>query len=164
MISVRMASENELDLHELTWQEALPEFIAFNNEAIQQAAGGPAPTLNVIHGYGSSGAGGVLRKRLQGFLQEQAAAGRLEFIPGESVDSNPGHTLVLPVLPLPATDELLANEIVAYCRNPRTLNKINGKFRRHGVPAVKAAIDTLVRQRRLRMIGKDSRKTYEATE
>ena len=162
MISNHVESEQDLDLHEKTWNEALAEFIAFYNQAIQRAADVPQSRLNVIHGYGSSGAGGVLRKRLRNFLQEQSAAGRLEFTPGEHADANPGHTLVQPLLPLPATHEILAEEIWAYCKRPRTLSKISGKFRRHGEPAVKAAIESLVRQRRLRLAGKGSRKTYEA--
>lgn len=162
MISDHVVSEHELDLHEKTWAEALPEFIAFYNEAIARAAGGAAETISVIHGYGSAGTGGVLRKRIQNLLQEHAAQGRLEFTPGEHADANPGHTLVLPLQPLPTTRELLAEEIWAYCERPRTLSKLCGKFRRHGEPIVRLAIASLVRQRRLRMIGKGSRKTYEA--
>ena len=162
MISDHVVSVHELDLHEKTWTEALPEFITFYNEAIEHAAGGPPARLNVIHGYGSSGAGGVLRKRLQNFLKEHALQGRLEFTPGEHANANPGHTLVVPIQSLPALDELLSEEIWAYCARPRTLSKLSGKFRRHGEPAVKAAIESLIRQRRLRMVGKGSRKTYVA--
>lgn len=162
MISHEIASDHEIDLHEKTWTEALPEFIAFYNEAVQRAGGGTPARLNVIHGYGSSGSGGVLRKRLRIFLQEQADHDRLEFTSGEYADSNPGHTLVQPLQQLPATHEMLAEEIWAYCERPRTLSKICGKFRRHGAPSVKAAIESLIRQRRLRMAGKGSRKAYEA--
>ena len=162
MLAPDVDFEPEIDLHALTWHEALPAFIAFYNEAIEQAAGSPAGRLDVIHGYGSSGAGGVLRKRLRNFFQEHADHGLLEFTPGEFTDANPGHTLVLPIKPLPNTHEVLAAEILDYCVRPRTLSKIGGKFRRHGEPTVKAAIDSLVRQRRLRTTGKGSRKTYEA--
>ena len=162
MITQNVASQLELDLHELTWQESLPAFIAFYNEAIQRAAGGPAQRLNVIHGYGSTGEGGVLRSRLHGFLQEHATQGRLEFTPGEHADANLGHTFVVPIRPLPDMDELLAVDVLAYCAKPRTLSKISGKFRRHGEPTVKAVIVSLVRQRRLRASGKGHRKTYLA--
>ena len=163
MLAPDVEFEPEIDLHALTWHEALPAFILFYNEAIQHAAGGPAGRLDVIHGYGSSGAGGVLRKRLRNFLEEYAAQGRLECTPGEHADANPGHTLVLPIKPLPNTHEMLAAEILDYCARPRTFSKIGGKFRRHGEPTVKAAIDSLVRQRRLRTTGKGSRKVYEAS-
>ena len=78
------------------------------------------------------------------------------------MDANLGHTVVRPIAPLPVAFDLLAGEIWTYCERPRTLSKITGKFRRHGEPAVKAAIDSLVRQRRLRSHGKGSRKAYEA--
>ena len=84
MISHEIASGLEIDLHGKTWHEALPEFIAFYNEALHHAGGGPAARLNVIHGYGSTGAGGVLRKRLHNYLAEQARLGRLEFTPGRA--------------------------------------------------------------------------------
>ena len=146
----------------MAWHEALPAFIDFYNESIRQAAGGPAGLLNVIHGYGSSGNGGVIRKRLRIFLQEQTDQGRLEFTSGEHADANRGHTLVLPIQPLPAAADMLAEAIRAYCASPRTLSKISGKFRRHGEPAVKAVVASLARQQRLRLIGKGKRKTYEA--
>ena len=162
MITHETGSAHELDLHEQTWHEARQDFIEFYNDWLRGAGVGPAAAIDVIHGYGSSGAGGVLRKRLRIFLAEQALQGRLEFIPGERVDANLGHTVVRPIAPLPVAFDLLAGEILIYCARPRTLSKITGKFRRHGEPAVKAAIDSLVRQRRLRAVGKNSRKTYEA--
>jgi hypothetical protein len=162
MVVERVCLDCELDLHEHTWQEALSAFVSFYNEALQFAAGDPAPTLNVIHGYGSQGSGGVLRKRLQKYLQEQSAQGRLDYTPGEHVDANPGHTLVAPISHLPDANERLGEEILAYCERPRTLSKIYGKFRRHGEPTVRAALESLVRQRRLRTTGKGNRKTYEA--
>ena len=162
MISHEIASDREIDLHEQTWHEALPAFIAFYNEALHHAASDPIPTLDIIHGYGSTGAGGVLRKRLHNFLAEHARQGRLAFTPGEIADANPGHTLVQPIEPLPGTHDMLAEDILDYCARPRALSKITGKFRRHGEPAVLAAIDSLVRQRRLRPVSKGNRKAYEA--
>ncbi len=162
MIFQETGSAHELDLHEQTWLEAQQIFIDFYNDWLRGAGVGPAAAIDVIHGYGSSGTGGVLRKRLRNFLDEQALQGRLEFTPGEYVDANPGHTVVRPIAPLPVAHELLAGEIWTYCERPRTLSKITGKFRRHGEPAVRAAVDSLVRQRRVRTVGKNSRKTYEA--
>lgn len=158
----RAESDRTLDLHGQTWREALPDFIAFYNEAIEQAAGGPVSALDIIHGYGSTGNGGALRTRLRHFLVAHAAQGRLEFTPGENIDANPGHTVVTPMQPLPAAHEMLVEEIWAYCARPRALSKISGKFRRHGEPAVRAAIDTLVRQRRLRPVAKGNRKAFQA--
>ena len=156
-------SDHTLDLHGQTWREALPDFIAFYNQALARAGGLAPQSLDIIHGYGSTGNGGVLRTRLRNFLAERAAQGRLDFTPGENVDANSGHTLVTPIAPLPAAHEMLAEEILAYCARPRPLSKISGKFRRDGEPALKAAIDTLVKQRRLRPVTKGARKAFQAT-
>ena len=162
MSSFHAVSDHTLDLHGQTWREALPDFIAFYNQAFEDAGGFAPEALDIIHGYGSTGAGGVLRTRLRNFLAGHAAQGRLDFIPGEIRDANPGHTLVTPIAPLPAAHEMLAEEIVAFCARPRPLSKISGKFRRHGEPAVKAAIVTLVKQRRLRPVTEGNRKAYVA--
>ncbi len=162
MSSSQAESDHTLDLHGQTWHEALPDFIAFYNQALARAGGFAPETLDIIHGYGSTGNGGVLRTRLRHFLAEHAAQGRLDFTPGENIGANPGHTLVTPIQPLPAAHEMLAEEVLAYCARPRTLSKISGKFRRHGEPAVKTAVDTLVRQRRLRPVARGTRKAYAA--
>lgn len=62
------ADARTIDLHGLTWTEAQAAFIEFYNGAVRQA-GGKAGSLNVVHGYGSTGTGGVLRTRLRGFLE-----------------------------------------------------------------------------------------------
>ena len=51
-------------------------------------------SLDVVHGYGSTGEGGVIRGRLRGFLERHNDC--LEFRPGENVDGNQGHTIVIP--------------------------------------------------------------------
>ena len=84
----------ELDCHGKTWAEALAEFIARYNGALQAGSG---DTLDIIHGYGSTGAGGTIRARLRAFLDRYP--NRLEWQPGESVDGNQGHTLVRPGRP-----------------------------------------------------------------
>ena len=53
-----------LDLHGLTWAEAEASFIEFYNQTVRQA-GKDAVRLDVVHGYGSSGTGGVWRIRVQ---------------------------------------------------------------------------------------------------
>ena len=156
-------SAHELDLHEQTWLEAQHNFIEFYNDWLQGAGGGAARCRGRHPRLRFAGTRGVLRKRLQSFLAEQAGQGRLEFIPGEYVDSNLGHTVVRPIVPLPvARTSCSPKRCWPTVSAPRSLSKICGKFRRHGEPTVKAAIDSLVKQRRLRLIGKGSRKAYEA--
>jgi hypothetical protein len=153
-----MAS-HEIDLHGQTWSEALAAFIEFYNDEVLRAGGGEAGRLNVIHGYGATGVGGVLRTRIRAFLQRHED--RLEFIPGEKVDGNQGHTIVVPMEPLPGTEDLLAEQVWAYCERARSRSKIIGKFRRYGAPMVIQAIRALERQQRLRALVKGRIKLYE---
>ena len=85
-----------LDLHGLTWAEAEASFIEFYNQKLRQA-GKDAVGLGVVHGYGSTGTGGVLLTRLRGFLGRYESCS--DFQTGEKVDGNPGHTIVVPLKP-----------------------------------------------------------------
>ena len=158
---------HSIDFHGQTWADALPEFIALYNRALATQSnpgnhGGSSgsSTLDLIHGYGSTGAGGILKRRLRAYLARHTD--RLEFRPGEDVDGNQGHTLVTPAQPLPATADLLAEQILEYCETPRTQSKITGKFRRHGDPQTLQAIRTLARQGRLRPDPHGKIKRYQA--
>ena len=153
-----MASR-EIDLHGRTWAEAVEVFIDFYNNALR-SPGGSGVRLTVVHGYGSSGVGGVLRTRFRAFLQRHE--GRLEFTPGERADGNPGQTIVTPRKPLPVTEELLAEQVWEYCERPKTISKITGKFRRHGQPRVAEAVRLLEGQRRLRAEVRGKARVYQA--
>jgi hypothetical protein len=148
-----MNNNRIVDLHGMTWLEALPAFIEFYNNAV---ARGDKARLEIIHGYGSTGEGGVLRKRLHGFLEGRA--GSLEV----HTDNNPGHTFITPKAALPDTVDMLCEEILAYCDTPKPQSKIIGKFRRSGQPEVLGAIRTLESQRRLTTRLKGKLKVYEA--
>jgi hypothetical protein len=55
------------------------------DEALQRARKAAIPALKIIHGYGSSGTGGVLRFAVRGHLRQRKEAGEIQaFIPGES--------------------------------------------------------------------------------
>ena len=95
----------------------------------------------MVHGYGSSGVGGVLQKRFRKYLGR--FEGRLEFKTGEETDGNPGWTQVQAVSPLPDDDEDLEDLILDYCQQPRTMDKIAGKFRRYGDPKVRQTVQSL---------------------
>lgn len=153
------ADARTLDLHGLTWTEAQAAFIDFYNGAVRQAGGNPG-RLDVIHGYGSTGTGGVLRTRLQAFLERHKSC--LEFQPGENVDSNRGHTIVMPLKPLPSIGEQLVEDIWAYCEQPRAQSKIIGKFRRHGEPEVLRAVKVLEKRQRLRALAHGALRLYQA--
>lgn len=153
---------HSIDFHGQTWADALPEFIVLYNRALAAQSGSGGSTLDVIHGYGSTGAGGVLKKRIRAYLARHADRELLQFRPGEDVDGNQGHTLVTPLKPLPTTDDLLAEQILEYCETPRAQSKITGRFRRYGDPQTLSAIRTLERQGRLRATPHGKVKRYQA--
>lgn len=150
---------SSIDLHGKTWTQALVEFLDSYNRAVSSDEA-TAPALDVVHGYGSTGAGGVIRTRLRAFLDKYPQC--LEYQAGESVDGNQGHTLVKPLQRLPDTGGLLAEQIWEYCESPRTVTKITGRFRRYGDPQVQQAIRTLQKQGRLRLATKGRFKEYVA--
>ena len=96
---MREPNLRSLDLHGLTWAEAEASFIEFYNQAFREV-GKDVARLDVVHGYGSSGIGGVLVTRLRRFLGRYESC--LEFKAGERLDGNPGHTIVVPLKPLPS--------------------------------------------------------------
>jgi len=148
-----------LDLHGLTWAEAEATFIEFYNQTLRQA-GKNSVGLDVVHGYGSTGTGGVLLTRLRGFLGRYESC--LDFQAGEKVDGNPGHTIVVPLKPLPSLRDQLSQDIWDFCDKPRSQSKIIGKFRRHGETAVLTSIKALEKQKRLRPSNQGAHKLYQA--
>lgn len=156
-------SPEELDLHALSVGQALELFVRHYN---QRLGLGLHDEIVVVHGYGASGAGGEIRTRLRAFLQQ--CADFLAFEPGERAGApsllgrNPGVTIVYPRLPLPPVGELIAGEVLAFCAEAKTQDKIVGKFRVYGEPAVAAALRTLERQGRLKKVYKGKHKAYVA--
>ena len=150
----------ELDLHGHTWRESLKEFISVYNEAVSSHTEPSSIQIIVIHGYGSTGEGGVLRNRLRGFLSRFDDC--LEFTPGEEIDGNQGCTIVKPVSRLPDVNDLLAEQIFDYCEQQRSRSKVMGRFRRHGQPKVMQAIRALEKQGRLERRNKRGMVVYQA--
>ena len=147
-----------LDFHGKNWSESLAAFIDLYNETLRSRRSGDR--LDIVHGYGSTGTGGVLRSRIRAFLERQGQ--RLQYMPGEAVDGNPGHTVVVPIQPIPDTGGLLAEQVWEFCQQPKSQSKITGRFRRHGDPQVLQAIRVLEGQRRLRTVQRGRVKEYEA--
>ena len=146
----------ELDLHGLTWRQALEEFEAESRRALEHSGGVPTK-IRLIHGYGSHGQGGVLRDRLRAFCD--GFGDYLEYERGEDIDGNKGVTDILVLKPFPDALERLAHRILAYCRNGRTMSEIEGKFRRSGAPMAMDAVATLRRQGHLERT-RNKRGTY----
>ena len=144
-----------LDLHGHGGDEALERFVTEYN---QRLAAGAAGLLDVVHGYGSQTGEATIRRRLRGFLRQHPR--ELEWLAGEDVDGNPGHSLVQPRHPLPSVEDRLGQEILDWCQRPRTMDKIGGHFRRHGQPRVKALVQQLLRQGRLERRQKGAHTIY----
>jgi hypothetical protein len=131
-----MTETQSVDLHERTVPEAIREFVRFYNDCVRSNYRG---RIEVIHGYGSTGAGGVIRKKLREYLA--AHAEKLgSYLAGDSL-GNPGVTIVYAKNLLPAspgggkTASLLnaAQEAIRkYCETPkakeRILIKLRGRF------------------------------------
>ena len=140
---------SELDVHGMTQREAVDAFVTECNAALARA--GRSVAVRVVHGYGSSGEGGVLGARLRGFCDTHAD--RVAYARGEDAESNPGVTIVTVRGPLPDARERLGAAIVRYCAGrPRAKGRIAGRFRRAGEPAVADALRELLRQGRLRKL------------
>ena len=86
-----MSETRSIDLHNFTVAEAIREFVRFYNSCVRS---GYRERLEVIHGYGSSGSGGVIREELRKFLKAHAETFG-EYLAGESL-RNPGVTIVYP--------------------------------------------------------------------
>ena len=154
-----MLDSLDLDLHGKTWAEALEEFVGAYNRAVQPG-GHTCRTLKVIHGYGSTGSGGVLRTRFRRFLESHTES--LEFTPGERIGINPGFTVVTPRYPLPGADAALCELVRDYCEQPKTVSKIVGQFRRYGNPRVQQAVRSLESRKRLRKVAKGKNSAWQA--
>jgi DNA-nicking Smr family endonuclease len=61
-----MSETRSIDLHNFTVAEALREFVRFYNNCVRSGYRG---RLEVIHGYGSTGGGGVIREELRKYLK-----------------------------------------------------------------------------------------------
>jgi hypothetical protein len=86
-----MSETRSIDLHNFTAAEALREFVRFYNNCVRSGYHG---RLEVIHGYGSTGGGGVIREELRKYLKAYSEIFG-EFLAGESL-RNPGVTILYP--------------------------------------------------------------------
>ena len=152
---LHMKTNDELDLHGKTVPEALELFVRIYNAKVSRGDRFP---FHVIHGYGSGGNGGEIRKRLRKFLE--AYPQQVRFERGEQMLGNPGITIILPEKILPTQIEELAMEVLEYCRNGKSEEKIIGKFRRFGQIEVKIQLKELERQGKITCYLKGKYKYY----
>jgi hypothetical protein len=141
-----VACLREIDLHGLKLADALHLFVeTFNSVA---SSGKPEP-VKVIHGYGSSGTGGEIRRRVRDLLKRNPHSG--SFVTGEEMENNPGFTVVYPRHRLPEGSERLWDSIIEFCLEPRTQEEIVRRFiRRSPEPEIMKALHELLRRGRIR--------------
>ena len=109
-----MSENRSIDLHNCTVAEAIREFVRFYNSCVQSGYHG---RLEIIHGYGSSGSGGVIRDELRRYLKAHEEIFG-DFLPGESL-RNPGVTVLYPrETPAPMPRELGASYSPSSARWP----------------------------------------------
>ncbi|HSP13148.1 MAG TPA: Smr/MutS family protein [Thermoanaerobaculia bacterium] len=150
----------QIDLHGLTVAEAIRKFVASYNSFFESGYRG---RIEVIHGYGSSGAGGVIRRKLRSFLAANADRFK-RVVEGDSV-GNPGVTIVEAKGRLPAGEAATPIEqaILTFCRTPKSENKILVKLiGRYGDPAIRAAIRQMVNNGSLERIRGGAESKYRA--
>ena len=150
----------EIDLHGLTWKEARKTFVEAYGDAFDSSGSPTVDQVRVIHGYDSTGEGGVIRNHLRSLCER--FEDYLDFTAGEKLDGNPGWTVVTLKKCIPAAEEMLAEDVWDYCSRKRSRSKIMGRFRRHGDPLVMRAIRSLERQGRLKKCSQSGLVMYEA--
>jgi len=139
--------------------EAIDTFVNYYNGRVHN---GDFSRILVIHGYGSTGEGGKIRLRLRSFLANHENF--LAFECGEHIaGGNIGNTFVFPRKPLPSTIDTLSDEILEYCRSPKTKSKIAGKFRLHGEAKIQASLQNLEKKKLLAVTHKGNHKLFQAT-
>ena len=88
--------EKKIDLHGLTEQAAIRKLVQDYNAYVR---GGGRDPIWVVHGYGSSGRGGVLQRAVRAYMA--AHADRFDKVVEGDLLANPGVTLVYPKRLLP---------------------------------------------------------------
>ncbi len=142
-----------IDLHNMTCNDAIRFFIIRYNEIFKSGYRG---SIEVIHGYGSGGEGGVIKKRLRKFLLENKKY--LKF----SIDVNPGATYVTPLKAIPQVTKEISRDILEFCReNPKSMDKIKGNFFKKYTPKeILSAVKSLVKKGDLESFFKKNHQVY----
>lgn len=144
-----MSDSRSIDLHGCTVHEAMEQFVDFYNSSVRSGYRG---CIEVIHGYGSSGAGGKIQQELRRYLAKNSE--RLEiYVPGNF--GNPGITRVYPKRLLPenqksgrgADEANRAREaILNFCETPKSKERIFTKLtRRFGDRILRDEMSRMIR-------------------
>jgi hypothetical protein len=113
----------------------------------------------------------VIRAELRRLLERNSD--KLAYVGGETLDGNPGYTVVYPKRAIAGTSaeqlsidpgEQLSEEILEYCAQGRSEEKILGKFRRYGAPEIKKVLRVLQSKGRMRVTWRGKHKLYESVQ
>ncbi len=144
----------ELDLHGMAAGEGLEALVNSYNRLVDSGES----ELLVVHGYGSSGVGGVLQRKVRSFLR---SAGVQFFTESES-RCNIGQTLVkVGKSPISVGDGLDA-KMLKFCAVPKTKEKLFSKFHKSGRSALQQTFSALLSKGLLHEKRKGKYKVYEA--
>lgn len=153
-----MDSNDELNLHKFTVEQAIETFTLHYNQKVSNKMTDP---LRINHGYGSTGVGGEIKRRLRTLLVKYQEQRLCDYIAGETYEGNPGITIVYPIRSLPYQDDTLKDQILNYCNVGKTEKKVYGKFRRFGDPKIKIALNELLKDKKLLVDPKGREKCYK---
>lgn len=144
----------EIDLHDKTTKEAIDYFIEKYNQAVKSNY---KSYIYVIHGYGSTGKGGKIKRVFHNYLKENSEYLKYDF------DSNPGAVIVYPKKTLPTNLSILEKEILSFCSDsPKSLSKIESKFfKQADIKDIKKIVIFLTKKELLKKITKKSIDTYQ---
>ncbi len=141
-----------LDLHNYQTKEAIKETVAFLNSNLNQE-------IKIIHGYGSSGKGGILKEKIRNFLEKNED--KMEIHYGERLRFNPGCTIVK--LKKKITDNSgndLKDQIKNFCTIAKPKEKIYNKFFKINSQEIDRILKELETEKVLQQIKKRGIKCY----
>lgn len=142
-----------IDLHNMTCDDAIRFFIKKYNEVFKNGYRGK---IEVIHGYGSGGKGGVIKKRLRTFLTENKNS--LNFV----IDANPGVTFVTPLKSIPDMKNAISRDLLEFCKDsPKSMDKIKGNFfKKYTNKEIVSTVNSLSKKGELETFLKKNHKVY----
>lgn len=142
-----------IDLHHMNRNEAIRFFIDRYNEAVKTGR----KEITVVHGYGSSGKGGVIKKEIKTFFDLHSSY--LSY----KTDLNPGATLVFPIKIINELEDLISIDILDFCKSsPKTIEKIKGNFfKKYTNQEINSCVKKLIKKNYLTVTLKKNSEVYQ---
>jgi hypothetical protein len=148
-----------IDLHGLTVDEAMAEFIQFYNDCVERGYQG---RIEVVHGYGSSGQGGAILRVLRDYLDENSS--KFDHVLPGDIFGNPGITVLIPKDPLAEPETPVCEAIRRFCKTPKSEQRILAKLRgRFGDRLIRDEISRMENKGQLRIVRSCNKMSYEST-